>query len=44
MRLEAAYLVISSIPFSLEKMVPLPIMPFRESPVGTSLPDSLQCS
>lgn len=41
MRLEAAYLVISSVPFSVEKMAPLPILPFRESPEGTPLLDIL---
>lgn len=41
MRLETAYLVISSAPFSLEKMAPLPILLFREHPVGTTLLDIL---
>lgn len=40
MRLETAYLVISSVPFSLEKTAPLPILPFREYPVGTTLQTS----
>ena len=41
MRLETAYLVISSVPFSLEKMAPFSILLFREHPVGTTLLDIL---